>query len=89
MWVVVVVVLVIAAVVVAVAVAAAAAAVSVWVIVAEVVAVIVVHTRLYMQATHTYFSDAFHTHRVLKQDPLSQVFSSLQNATMTNIRHWD
>ena len=55
------------------------------VLAAAVVVVVVVYIRLYRQARHKYFPDSFHTYTILKQDPLSRVFSSLQNATMTKV----
>ena len=59
------------------------AAVVVWVVVMAVV--LVVYTRLYRKTTHKYFPDVLYTYRILKQDPLSLVFSSLQNATITKV----
>jgi ABC-type multidrug transport system fused ATPase/permease subunit len=75
-WVVVVAVAAAVVVVVVVVVAVAAAA---------VVVVVVLYTPLYGQATYKYFPDSFHTYRIFKQDPLSRVFSSLQNVTMTKV----
>ena len=48
--------------------------VAVWV----VVVVAVVYTGLFK-------ADSFHMYRILKQNPLSRVFSLLQNATMTKV----
>jgi len=57
---------------------------AVWMVLMAVV-VVVVYTRLYRQARHKYFPDVFYTYTILKQDPLSRVFSSLHNATMTKV----